>query len=90
MIVCRLRGLSQPIPPDAVYIGRGSPWGNPYRIGMDGDRKAVIAKFEAFLLKNPALVERARVAFLGKSKLYCFCAPLPCHGDAWLKVLNDK
>lgn len=21
-----------------VYIGRGSPWGNPWRIGKDGDR----------------------------------------------------
>jgi hypothetical protein len=30
----------------AVYIGRGSKWGNPFRIDPDGDRAAVIAKFE--------------------------------------------
>jgi hypothetical protein len=34
------------IPAGAVYIGRGSKWGNPFRIGRDGDRAAVIAKYE--------------------------------------------
>lgn len=33
----------------AVYIGRGSKWGNPFRIGPDGDRAAVIAKHERWL-----------------------------------------
>ncbi len=26
------------VTPGAVYIGRGSKWGNPFRIGPDGDR----------------------------------------------------
>ena len=34
------------VPAGAVYIGRGSKWGNPFRIGPDGDRAAVIAKYE--------------------------------------------
>lgn len=34
------------VPAGAVYIGRGSKWGNPFRIGRDGDRAAVIAKYE--------------------------------------------
>ena len=33
----------------AVYIGRGSKWGNPFRIGPDGDRVAVIARSSAGL-----------------------------------------
>lgn len=28
------------IPPGAVYVGRGSPWGNPYKIGPGWDRAA--------------------------------------------------
>ena len=32
------------IPVGAFYIGRGSKWGNPFRIGPDGDRATVIAK----------------------------------------------
>ncbi len=35
------------VPAGAVYIGRGSKWGNPFRIGADGNRAAVIAKHES-------------------------------------------
>ena len=35
------------VPSGAVYIGRGSKWGNPFRIGEDGNRATVIAKHEA-------------------------------------------
>lgn len=35
------------IPAGAVYIGRGSKWGNPFRIGHDGDRATVIADTSA-------------------------------------------
>ena len=37
------------VPAGAVYIGRGSKWGNPFRIGPDGDRAAVIAKHARWL-----------------------------------------
>jgi len=37
------------VPAGAVYIGRGSKWGNPFRIGPEGDRAAVIAKYERWL-----------------------------------------
>ena len=30
---------------DAVYVGRGSLWGNPLVIGKDGTREEVIEKF---------------------------------------------
>ena len=29
------------IPKGAVYCGRGSRWGNPYKIGVYGDRDRV-------------------------------------------------
>ena len=48
-----------------VYIGRrhprfpeGSIWGNPFRIGKDGTREEVIAKFEAHILASPRLLAR--------------------------------
>ena len=34
------------VPAGAVYIGRGSKWDNPFRIGRDGERATVIAKYE--------------------------------------------
>ena len=71
-------------PADAVYIGRGSPWGNPFKIGPDGDRGEVCDRFEREVL--PTLdIEPMR----GKS-MVCFCAPHRCHGDSILKALNRK
>ena len=69
-------------PPDAVYIGRPGPWGNPYRIGPDGDRNAVIAKYEARLRQNlrAGVVSPERLAGLAGRRLACYCAPRPCHG----------
>lgn len=37
------------VPAVAVYIGRGSKWGNPFVIGRDGDRAEVITKYERWL-----------------------------------------
>lgn len=74
------------IPPDAVYIGRGSPWGNPFRIGVDGDRQAVIAHYEAWLRDQQHLLKR--LDELRGRDLVCFCAPRPCHGDLLLCLAN--
>ena len=74
------------VPAGAVYIGRGSKWGNPFRIGPDGDRAAVIAKFERWLADQHHLL-RALDELRGRD-LVCFCAPLPCHGDLLLRLAN--
>ena len=70
------------VPAGAVYIGRGSKWGNPFRIGADGDRATVIAKHESWLRDQHHLL-RALDELRG-CDLVCFCAPLPCHGDLLL------
>ena len=69
-------------PADAIYIGRGSPYGNPYVIGKDGTREEVIARFEEHVLPTLNLD-----AIRGKD-LVCFCSPKPCHGDLLLKYAN--
>jgi Domain of unknown function (DUF4326) len=71
-----------------VYIGRPSPFGNPFVIGRDGDRAAVIARYRAWLLAQPALVERVRRELADKV-LGCWCAPLPCHGDVLADIAAD-
>ncbi len=60
-----------------VFIGRPSKWGNPYIIGLDGDRAEVIAKYREWITQHPTLDPRE----LRGKVLGCFCAPLPCHGD---------
>jgi hypothetical protein len=74
--------------PFDVYIGRPGPYGNPFRIGIDGTREEVIAKYKA-LLETDAELQKAVRSLKGKV-LGCWCKPLPCHGDvivAWLE--ND-
>jgi hypothetical protein len=74
------------IPAGAVYIGRGSKWGNPFRIGADGDRDTVIARHERYLAGRHDLL-RALDELKNRS-LVCYCAPSRCHGDLLLRLAN--
>jgi hypothetical protein len=67
-----------------IYIGRGSPWGNPFIIGIDGDRDAVCNSFEKYILPKLDLEP------LRGHNLVCFCAPKRCHGDSILKKLYGE
>lgn len=71
------------IPVDAVYIGRGSKWGNPFVIGHDGDRDEVVDKYHRHLLEQlrSGEVSTEEIAALDGRDLVCFCAPQACHGD---------
>jgi len=74
---------------DYIYIGRGSPFGNPYVIGKDGDRDEVIKKYERDFhkkIKNERF-KRAVLSLKGK-KLGCFCKPEKCHGDIIVQYLE--
>ncbi len=84
--------------PGAVYIGRrnlraglkGSYWANPFKIGPDGTREEVIAKYKAWLLSDDpnAVALRERLPELRGKVLCCWCHPLTCHGDV-LAALAD-
>jgi hypothetical protein len=85
--MCRvLNKRKSGIPAGAIYIGRGSKWGNPFRIGPDGDRATVIAKHDHWLRDQHHLL-RALDELRGHH-LVCFCAPLACHGDLLLWLAN--
>jgi Domain of unknown function (DUF4326) len=60
------------VPAGAVYIGRGSKWGNRFRIGADGDRATVIAKHERWLVDQHHLLRA--LDELRSRDLVCFCA----------------
>lgn len=71
------------VPHDAVNIMRGTPYGNPFIIGKDGDRDIVIEKFRQYLwkrIKEEPDFRELIVALNGKD-LCCCCHPKPCHGD---------
>lgn len=74
-----------------VYIGRGSIFGNPFKIGQDGTREEVIDKYMDYFYKK--LEEpnfRKAIEDLKGKKLGCYCHPEKCHGDIIKQYLEIK
>ncbi len=68
-------------PPDAIYIGRGTPYGNPFEIGPGQSRATVIARFKAEVVPTLDLEP------LRGRDLVCSCWPKACHGDPIFEAL---
>lgn len=86
MVTLILNKNNDQIPDDSVYIGRGSKWGNKFKIGIDGSRSEVIDKYEEWLKVQDDLLNS--LSELEGKPLVCFCKPRACHGDILIKVLN--
>ena len=67
---------------NTVLIDRRTKWGNPFKLGADGDRDTVIALYRAELWRRIRAGEIALkdLADLDGRWLACWCDPLPCHG----------
>jgi hypothetical protein len=71
-----------------VVVARPSRWGNPFRVGVDGDRAACVAAYRRALLDGELAFAIADVQReLAGHDLACWC-PLdePCHADVLLAV----
>ncbi|OYV75010.1 MAG: hypothetical protein B7Z66_14450 [Chromatiales bacterium 21-64-14] len=82
--------LTKPWSAETVYVGRGHPLGNPYRIGQDGTREEVIEQYRTWLedalrRENPHVLAALRT-LRENSDLVCSCAPAPCHGDVIAEI----
>ena len=74
-----------------VNCGRGSFFGNPYKIGVDGTRDEVCDKYATLFrkrLQDPTF--RAKVLLLKGRKLGCWCKPLRCHVDTIKSYLDNE
>lgn len=73
-----------------VYIGRGSPFGNPYSHEGYGEfqvatREEAIEKYRTWILSRSELMEKLRE--LKGKRLGCWCVPENCHGHVILELL---
>jgi hypothetical protein len=68
-------------------IDRATEWGNPFRIGDDGDRDEVIRKFAKYYWPHKTKLQ-AELPDLAGCVLGCHCAPEPCHGDVIARACN--
>ncbi len=76
------------MPAGAVYVGRPTPWGNPFRAGVGIFETAMeaVTGYRAWVESYPLDLEPLR----GKD-LVCWC-PLdqPCHADVLLELANTS
>lgn len=66
-----------------IRVDRATRWGNPFRLGRDGDRARVVQLYREWLWEE---VQAGRVglhalAALHGKDLGCWCAPRQCHAD---------
>jgi len=77
-----------------VAIGRPSKFGNPFKIGQDGTRAEVIAKYREYIMQRPDLL--SALPELEGKVLGCWCVnttstePLVCHGQVLLELLQAR
>ena len=76
-------------PKDAVYVGRPSRWGNPFRVKEEKFRQASINLFREYAIKQLEKDPNWLKPLQGKD-LVCWCAPLPCHADVLLELANNE
>lgn len=74
---------------DGVYIGRGSAWGNPFKITYESSREEVIKKFKEYAINRLKNEPDWLVPLIGQD-LVCYCAPLACHGDVLIELIERK
>lgn len=91
------------MPPNTRYVGRGTRWGNPFRVGdripvelaigfgfgIVEDHAHAVTLYDAWVrAAAPFTVDEVR-AELGGYNLACWC-PIdqPCHADVLLRLAN--
>ena len=83
----RVKHIREPKSSSDVYIGRGSKWGNPFKIGVDGNREEVIEKYSEYLHNSEDLC--GSLHELKHKNLVCYCSPQACHGDLLLELATN-
>lgn len=92
------------MPQGAVYVGRPSRWGNPFRVGgryffhSDGHgwvtgvahtRADAVDVFRLYVAGDPEMRQMIRDELAGRD-LCCWCPPgEPCHADVLLEIANE-
>lgn len=79
------------MPPNTVYVGRPTKFGNPFLETTLGTTYAMemYKSFLAGTMDGMSIVNAAKRELKGKN-LACFCAlNKPCHADVLLKIANQ-
>ena len=79
------------MPPNTVYVGRPTKWGNPFKVYGDLDWQGAVDSFRMNLeegLETGTIGLDFLTGLRGKN-LACFCSlDHPCHADVLLELAN--
>lgn len=93
----RRRATGWRMPAGAVYVGRPTIWGNPWRAFSQSEARHAVEQYRKWLAgervgaMKPAPTELlASISELRGRDLCCWC-PLgqPCHADVLLEIANN-
>lgn len=96
----RKRTKGWKMPPNTIYVGRPTKWGNPYivgtlqkEIGLPITQKDAVDLYKCLFVENAIIGYRSVLitdfSELRGRNLACWC-PLdkPCHADVLLEIAN--
>lgn len=86
----RLQEISRTLnglPAVAVGRGRHNKWGNPWKVGRDGDAEFCVWKYRVWLASLEVKQADIKRELRGKN-LACWCSGSPCHADVLLEIAN--
>lgn len=82
----RTRGWK--MPPNSVYVGRPTIFGNPFAIDATVSRVDAVREYRDYLNAHPRLAIKIADELRGRD-LACWCAlDAPCHADVLLELAN--
>lgn len=76
------------LPQPWIYIGRGTPLGNPYTLQEHGQNALGLFRrhlWKLLLAEDPPVIAVFR-RITTETSLVCSCAPAPCHGDICVRA----
>jgi len=80
------------MPPNTVKVSRPGKWGNPFKVGVDGDAKHCVELFGMDVCNpyNPRVgFDFEEIQQLRGKNLACWCKlGSPCHADVLIRLAN--
>lgn len=78
------------MPSGAVYVGRPSQWGNPWRVARGVAAAEAVRRYREWLYGLDPEERTRLLAPLRGRDLACWCQPhQPCHADVLLAAANQ-
>lgn len=87
----RRRTKGWKMPEGAIYVGRPTKWGNPFKITPERTRSETVIAHEIWMWMDGqvGLRDDARRELRGHD-LVCWCKPgKRCHADVLLRIANE-